>query len=536
MPAYLTSPTCWVIFLCSLVGTGVLTPVVIRFARKLGAVDRGGYRKVYQGAMPLLGGVAVAIPFLAVCILGILRPTAMLRTIGEGRADLAILMIGCTIVLALGIVDDIRGMRARTKFVFQIVAALFICAAGHTIMHLEIPLFGMIHLPAFLGLLVTVLWIVGITNAFNLVDGVDGLASGIAFIASVGLAIIAASNGATFVVILCIALAGSLLAFLAYNTHPAKIFLGDTGSMFVGFTLATVALMGSYKSQAAVIFTAPILALGLPIFETIISVLRRFIRGRPLFVGDHGHTHHRLLKRGLSQRQVAATLYAVAMLCMSAAILAQVLSEKSRAAWIPIGLYVVTVLGLAWVAGYIHPGDALKTSKRRQHNVLLSALSRYVALSLGSGMSLLSAGEILRMVRRELKLRFLEVWFEENLALIAWSGRMRLNGSSESNPQVLDEDFVVAPNGFAMNGGPDRRPVNTLEETRCQSVNGHSLIIRFQYYQKPEEIEHQDSVAYLVDMFAQTKISPPKAPPPDDSSLMGWEENIAATRWKTPVS
>jgi UDP-GlcNAc:undecaprenyl-phosphate GlcNAc-1-phosphate transferase len=463
--------------------------------------------------MPLLGGLAIAAPFLGVCILGILGPTAMLQAIAGGKMDLGYLALGCAAIVALGVVDDMRGMKARMKLLVQLVAALLICAAGHTIVSMEIPFLGTVTPNPLLGLIITVLWIVGITNAFNLIDGVDGLAAGVAFIASVGLAIIAAANGATFVVLLCLALAGSLLAFLAFNFHPARIFLGDTGSMFLGFSLATVALMGSYKSQAAVIFVAPMLALGFPIFETLVSMLRRLVHGRPVFVGDQGHTHHRLLRKGFSQRQVAMTLYAVALLCMVSAILCQILSAQSRASWAPIGLYVATVMGLAWVAGYLQPNRASNGSGRRQRNLLLSALARYAALSLTPGRSLLNSEVVLRIARRELNLRFLEAWFEEEHVLIASSGRMSLDEDPDSPHDLDDPPSFIAPRGFAMNNDADALPVCSLHETRVQSANGRKIIIRYQYYQEPDEFERQDVVACLANLFEQARISRPLVQP-----------------------
>jgi UDP-GlcNAc:undecaprenyl-phosphate GlcNAc-1-phosphate transferase len=437
----------------------------------------------------------------------------MLQAVAGGKRDLAFLTLGCAVIVGLGVVDDLRGMRARIKLLVQTLAALLICAAGHTILTIQIPFIGTLTLYPLLGLMATVLWIIGITNAFNLVDGVDGLAAGVAFIASMGLAIIAAINGATFVVLLCIALSGSLLAFLAFNFHPAKIFLGDTGSMFLGFTLATVALMGSYKSQAAVIFLAPVLALGFPIFETLVSMLRRLVHGRPIFVGDQSHTHHRLLRKGFSQRQVAVTLYAVALLCMVSAILCQLLSSRTRTAWIPIGLYVATVMGLAWLAGYLRPSKEANGSGRRQRNQLLTALARYAALSLGPGRSLLGSEVVLRIARRELNLRFLEAWFENDHILIASSGRMSLCATPDSPRDLGNPPSFIAPRGFAMNDNADASPVCSLHETRVQSASRRDIIVRFQYYEEPDEIERQDIVACLANLFEQAKIDRPLSQP-----------------------
>jgi UDP-GlcNAc:undecaprenyl-phosphate GlcNAc-1-phosphate transferase len=486
--------------------------------------------------MPLLGGLAIALPFLGVCILGMVGPTAMLQAVAGGKLDLAFLALGCAVIVGLGVVDDLRGMRVRIKLLVQILAALSICAAGHTILTIQIPFIGTLTLHPLLGLAVTVLWIIGITNAFNLVDGVDGLAAGVAFIASMGLAIIAAINGATFVVLLCIALSGSLLAFLVFNFHPAKIFLGDTGSMFLGFTLATVALMGSYKSQAAVIFLAPVLALGFPIFETLVSMLRRFVHGRPIFVGDQSHTHHRLLRKGFSQRQVAVTLYAVALLCMVSSILCQLLSSRTRTAWISIGLYVATVMGLAWLAGYLRPSKEANGSGRRQRNQLLSVLARYAALSLSTGRSLLGSEVVLRIARQELNLRFLEAWFEnEPITLIASSGRMSLCATPDSPRDLGNLPSFIAPRGFAMNDNAGASPVCSLHETRVQSASGRDTIVRFQYYEEPDDIERQDVVACLANLFEQAKIDHPLSQPRRATIQMVKGHLVSRARRSTPT-
>ena len=207
------------------------------------------------------------------------------------------------------------------------------------------------------------------------------------------------------------------------------------------------------------------------------------------------------------------TLYAVALLCMVSAILSQLLSSKSRAAWVPIGLYVATVMGLAWVAGYLQPSKEANGSGRRQRNLLLSALARYAALSLSPGRSLLNSEVVLRIARRELNLRFLEAWFADDHVLIASSGRMTLNAISDSLEALEDPPSFVAPRGFAMNSDASALPVCSLHEARVQPANGRETIIRFQFHEEPDELERQDVIACLANLFEQAKIDRPLTQP-----------------------
>jgi len=503
MPNYFTSPTFWFLFFSSLAATCLLTPAVMVLARRIGAVDRGGYRKIYNGAMPLLGGLAVAGPFAGVCVAGLIGPTHMLEALHGRMYDLLVLATGCAAIVAVGIVDDTRGMRARTKLFFQTLIALFVALSGNAVTTVGLPVVGTVHLGPVLGTFVAMLWIVGLVNAFNLVDGMDGLASGLALIASVALGILAALNGSTFVVLLCVALAGSLLGFLMYNFHPAKIFLGDTGSMFLGFALASITLMDNYKTHATVIFLPAVLALGLPIFETMLSIVRRYVRGKPLFSGDQEHTHHRLLKKGFTQRQVALILYSAAVLCLVAAVLFQLSTVRAHVSWMPLGLYVSTVLGVAWMAGYLRLPEVRRQSRRRPHNQLLSAFSRYASMSLSSDSPFVTSTELMRIARRELGLRYLEAWFEEGPTQIVSSGRLRLSARAGAPA------FVAAPDGFVTDEELRALRVDTLKTLRVRSAGGYEIIIRYQFYSEPDELVAQDIGAALANLFEQTRLTPP---------------------------
>ena len=483
MSSYLTNQTNWILFFSALLATSILTPWVMKLARRLSIVDRGGYRRVTKdGLIPLMGGLAVAAPFLAVCLFGYFSQAGLFAATSRPHSDFLVLAGGCVAILILGVFDDKFSLRARTKLAAQVLVAVFLCWAGQTMTALDLPVVGHIELALPWGIAITVLWLVGLTNAFNIIDGVDGLAAGIALIASIGFMVLGGMVDRIFVVLLGAALAGSLVAFLAFNFPPARVFLGDTGSMFLGFALASMALMGDQKSQAAAIFLAPILMLGFPILETLVSMGRRFLRGQPLFAADDKHTHHRLFRRGLSQRQTVLLLYGVAILLTIAAILQHVVPPQSKWVWIPYAVYLLTVLGIAWVAGYIGSPEAMGVLfRRRSRNALLNAMSRYAVLALSTDNGGADADDILGVVRKQTRLSFVAAWLEEGRVLIGSSG------------SPLDDS------------GQTPR-LDSIERFRVKGLNGNSIIVRFQFDHAPAESEIDDVSACLARIFEESKI------------------------------
>jgi UDP-GlcNAc:undecaprenyl-phosphate GlcNAc-1-phosphate transferase len=502
----------WCLFFGSLGATAILTPIVIWLARRVGAVDGVGYRKIHRSQVPRMGGLAIALPFIVLCGWAALNGAELIAGLKGTARDFAVLAVGCALIVAVGMLDDVFGMRARTKLLAQTLIALFICASGYAIESVSLPLVGVIPLDAPIGMVVTVFWIVGLVNAFNLVDGMDGLAAGIGFIGAMGLGVLASMGGSPYVAFVCVALAGSLLAFLGFNFHPARIFLGDTGSMFIGLVLAVIALMSHIGTESSVVYLAPLLALGFPIFETLVSIGRRLLRGKPVFAGDEGHTHHRLLKLGFSQRQAALILYAAAFSFMVAAILFQLYSDRSEFAWLPLGLYMGTIMALASVAGYLRLPDLVRSSQRRQSNLMLSAFARYAALSLSSKSPLVSSGELMRLARRELGLRFLEAWFEDGPMQITSSGRMRFRTPPERLARFEDTPaFVAAPDGFVSEEEINTLPVDLFQTIRVKSAGSHTIMVRYQHYVQRDEMENQDIAACLAQLFEQTRLVPPLA-------------------------
>ena len=223
---------------------------------------------------------------------------------------LVTIAVPASLIFLLGVYDDLRGAGPYFKFTVQGIAATMLYVGGLRIVHIPV-IFGQRVLPWYVGLFCTVIWVLAITNAFNLIDGLDGLAAGCALFSTMVAFVVALFHGPTLVEVMTIALAGAIIGFLRYNFNPATIFLGDSGSLYIGFLLSAMALHGAQKSPTIVAVAIPIVSFGLPILETSLSILRRLIGGRPVFTADREHIHHKLLQHGLSHRQVVILLYGV---------------------------------------------------------------------------------------------------------------------------------------------------------------------------------------------------------------------------------
>jgi UDP-GlcNAc:undecaprenyl-phosphate/decaprenyl-phosphate GlcNAc-1-phosphate transferase len=268
-------------------------------------------RHLHKRPLPRLGGVAIFLAFLfslgIASVVSWWRPALVFGF--SSKAVLTILVPGSLIFL-LGLYDDLHPVEPYVKFLVQVLAGAILFAGGLRILDLPL-LFSGYHFSWFVSLPLTILWVLGITNAFNLIDGLDGLAAGSAFFSTLVVFVVALVSQSSFVSVMTLILAGAVLGFLRYNFNPATIFLGDSGSLFVGFMLSALALQGMQKSPTIVAVAIPVVSFGLPILETALSIARRLIGGRPVFTGDREHIHHKLLQRGLSQRQVVTILYAV---------------------------------------------------------------------------------------------------------------------------------------------------------------------------------------------------------------------------------
>ena len=310
-------------FAAALVVGLVVTPLVRHYAHRLELLDHPGGRKIHQIPIPRLGGVAMALAFgIAIALAIFASPD--LGTGAPVRPDrVPAILSAAGLLFVVGLVDDTRGMRAIVKLTLQIAAAVLAWALGLSIERLELP-WGVFELGA-LALPVTVLWVVSVINAVNLIDGLDGLASGVALTVLGAFGLLAAVNGMSPTLLVVAATVGAAIGFLAYNLHPASIIMGDTGSMFLGFIIAAVAISLTQDGTNPVAPWVPIVALGLPIADTAWAVVRRTARGDAVFAPDRGHIHHQLLRRGLSQRDAMLNLTALSgALAIVAVLLARI--------------------------------------------------------------------------------------------------------------------------------------------------------------------------------------------------------------------
>ncbi len=305
-------------FLLAFITSFVVTPYTMRLAHKIGAIDIPDKRKVHKKPIPRLGGLAIISGFI-VSIIYLLIVLNIENTIQlNGIEQYGIKLLGFFIgILILGItcfIDDSKNIPALLKLLAQVLAAIIVVMCGVKIDIIAIPLLEKnINLSNIVSYIFTIGWIVGITNAINLIDGLDGLSSGISLISCISLLIIFATNGSSILsIILITALAGGIVGFLPFNFNPAKTFVGDVGSNFLGFSLAVISILGVAKTYTVLVLIAPLIVLGLPIFDTIFAIFRRIIKGKSLkavFKPDKGHLHHRLMAKGYTQKQAVLILY-----------------------------------------------------------------------------------------------------------------------------------------------------------------------------------------------------------------------------------
>lgn len=281
----------------------IFTPLVRKLAFKIGAVDvPKDNRRVHKKPMPLIGGLAIYISMVIAALIFLPLDKTVLSII-----------LGASLIIISGIIDDTKGLSPKLKLLFQLVAGLILILGDVKVDFVTNP-FSKTNVLLYLkwfSIPVTLFWIMGITNTLNLIDGLDGLAAGVATISSLSLMFVAAKFGYTDIIILSAIVAGACLGFLPFNFNPAKIFMGDTGSLFLGFMLATISIEGVMKSVAAIAVVVPILILGVPIFDTTFAIFRRLLSGKSIMAADKNHLHHRLLNKGFSQKKTVLILYGI---------------------------------------------------------------------------------------------------------------------------------------------------------------------------------------------------------------------------------
>ncbi|MBI3926282.1 MAG: undecaprenyl/decaprenyl-phosphate alpha-N-acetylglucosaminyl 1-phosphate transferase [Armatimonadetes bacterium] len=292
--------------------TLLLTPLVKRLATRAGALDRPNARKVHKVPTPLWGGLGVFIAFVVALAGVLLWFDAFTASLGPKLwKNLLGMIVGGALIVMLGMIDDRFGMPAKVKLLGQLAIAAVMVSFGIRIDYFSTPFTGPVNLQVWQAVAVTMFWIVGITNAINLLDGLDGLVAGVALGSAAIFLVVAGLNGQWLVVLVMAALAGCALGFLKYNFNPAQIFMGDTGSLFLGLMFAGWSVIGLLKTTATLALAVPVLIMGVPILDTSFAILRRWLAHRPIFQPDKGHLHHRLLGLGLSQRQAVVLIYVI---------------------------------------------------------------------------------------------------------------------------------------------------------------------------------------------------------------------------------
>lgn len=303
-------------FVVALVSALAVTPGVMWLAFQTGALDEPDARKVHKRPIPRIGGLGIYIAFMAA--MGVYLTGAELAE--DVRQGLEGLLLGGTLIVGLGLTDDYFNLPAKAKLLGQIACAALVVAFGVRIDFISDPFGDMLYLDEYVAIPATMFWLVGLTNTVNLIDGLDGLAAGVSTIAAVTIFLVALQQNFILVAVVTAALAGAAFGFLYFNFNPARIFMGDTGSMFLGFMLSGISVIGAVKSAATIALIVPLLALGLPILDTAFAIVRRKLAGVPIMKPDKGHLHHRLLSLGFTQRQAVLLMYVISALLGSSAI------------------------------------------------------------------------------------------------------------------------------------------------------------------------------------------------------------------------
>ena len=315
-------------FVAALIVSLAVTPLVMKLAEVTGAMDAPDARKVHKKPIPRIGGIGIFTAFM-ISFIALTDFDALVPEVSRGLMGL---LIGASIIVLVGIIDDYKNLPAKVKLLGQIGAAAVAVILFDVRIEFITDPFGDYFYTEFAAIPITIFWIVGLTNTVNLIDGLDGLAAGVATLASLTIFMVAMQDQIMIVASFTAALAGAAIGFLYYNFSPARIFMGDTGSMFLGYMLAGISVIGAVKSTATIALIVPVLALGVPIMDTSFAIIRRYRGGVPIFKPDKGHLHHRLLDMGFTQRQAVLLMYVIsAVLGLSAVVLNEVSGKAAIA-------------------------------------------------------------------------------------------------------------------------------------------------------------------------------------------------------------
>lgn len=415
------------VFFLSVVLSALLTPPTAKLAIRLGAVSRPGGRNINGQMTPRLGGLAIFIAFCLALFALMQLETRVSAEISSNSTRTIGLFLGGILMLAIGFFDDVRGIRAKYKLLAQFVAALIAYACLYRIDVVHLPFIGNVDMGLF-GLPLTVLWIVGVVNAINLIDGLDGLAGGVVFFAAITNFVVAYLSDSIFVATIMVGTLGSVLGFLFFNFNPARIFMGDSGSYFLGYVLALTAVAAPFqKASTAISLLVPIVALGVPIIDTLFAMLRRILEHRPLFSPDQGHIHHRLLSMGITHRRAVLIIYAVSILLTLSAI-AIALGRNWE---IGVAMLAVSIIlfGLVRLAGFFEYITMLRQRYARVQGEHVELLRRQLPTLPGKFAAITAETQlwmVLETVVKECKLDHVEI---NELATTTMTAPLRIAGS-----------------------------------------------------------------------------------------------------------
>ena len=349
----------WLAIAVAFVTALSVTPLSIKLAEKFNIVDIPDKRKIHAKPTPRFGGVAIYVAF----VIGAL-------VLGEYTRQVAALLIAGSIVFFTGVIDDVKNISPKLKLLGQVIAALVLVYAGFAVRFVTNPFDGSILALGFLAIPITVVWLVGISNAVNLIDGLDGLSSGVSTIAAVATAVVCLSQGEIVPAVLAGVLAASALGFLPWNFNPAKTFMGDCGSLFLGFILGALALMGLSKGATFISVFIPFIILGIPVFDTFCAIIRRLFLRKPIFEADKMHLHQILLSYGMSQRQTVLIIYTISLLMGLAAVLMAILTS-AQALLVLIITTVVVFCSAEWL-GVLRGKSHVVLRKEKSNNKVVS--------------------------------------------------------------------------------------------------------------------------------------------------------------------
>lgn len=436
-------------FTLAAIVSATLTPLVRILAFRLGAVSRPGGRHVHRHETPRLGGLAICLGFFAPLVGLLFVESAVANDFTQDISKVVGLFVGGAFLCAVGAVDDTRGIRALHKLYAQIAVAMFAFACGFRIDVIALPFIGNLSMGAF-ALPVTVLWIVGIVNAVNLIDGLDGLAAGVVFFASLTNFVVAWLSEASLPALFMATTMGAILGFLFYNFNPARIFMGDSGSYFLGYVIATTSLAGAaVKASTTVSLLVPVVALGVPIFDTLFAMVRRWLERRPLFSPDRGHIHHRLLDMGLTHRRAVLIIYAINVILMLTAIAISL----GRSWQVGVALVATSAVFFGLVRavgyfGYVHRRRRQRERLRPRDSELLRRLVPVLPARFEKARTQTDVMATLTECGIEASLCYIEIWSPDQTAApeFQWTNPHESEGFG---PDVLSARYPIGRDDLA---------------------------------------------------------------------------------------